>query len=76
MGLSDKARELRNAYQREWKRRNPDKIREYDVRYWERKANPVGAKVRQLSKQGLSQREIAEKLNISLGKVNNILNEK
>jgi hypothetical protein len=51
--LSPAAREARNAYQREyrrrkpannayhreWRRRNPDKIRQYNLNYWERKAN-------------------------------------
>ena len=36
--LSDKARELRNAHQREWKLKHPDKVRQYNVDYWERKA--------------------------------------
>jgi len=74
MELSDKAREARNAYQRAYRIKNPEKIKRYNIEYWERKADPVGAKVRQLSKQGLSQRVIAEKLSISLGSVNNILN--
>ena len=30
--------ENRNKYQREWKRDNPDKVKEYNRRYWERKA--------------------------------------
>jgi len=72
--LSDKARELKNAYQREWKTRNPDKVRRYGIDFWERKADPIGARVRQLSKQGFTQRQIADKLNISLGAVNGILN--
>jgi hypothetical protein len=36
--LSDKARDLKNAYQREWRRRNPDKLKKHLVDYWERKA--------------------------------------
>lgn len=74
MELTDKAKETRNAYQRAYRIKNPDKIKQYNVNYWERKADPTGAKVRQLSKEGLSQRQIAEKLNISLGSVNGILN--
>jgi len=73
--LSDKAKELRNAYQRQWKRKNPDKVKQHFINYWERKADPTGAKVRKLNKQGLSQRAIAEALNISLGTVNNYLNK-
>jgi len=74
MELSEQARRLRNEYQRQYRKKNPDKLKEYNRRYWERKADPVGTKVRQLSKQGLSQRAIAEQLNISLGAVNAILN--
>jgi DNA-binding NarL/FixJ family response regulator len=72
--LSAKAKELKNAYQREWRRKNPDKTREYIRRHWEKQADPTGAKVRQLNASGLSQRAIAETLNISLGTVNAILN--
>lgn len=36
--MTDKALELRRAYKREWAKRNPDKIREQQRRYWERKA--------------------------------------
>jgi len=72
--LSKKGKEARNAYLRAWRRNNSDKQKQYMNDYWERKADPTGAKVRQLSKEGLSQRQIAEKLNISLGSVNAILN--
>lgn len=36
--MSEKAREARNAYQREYSRKNPEKMREYRRRYWERRA--------------------------------------
>ena len=36
--MTDKALEARRAYKREWARRNPDKIREQQRRFWERKA--------------------------------------
>ena len=76
MKLSEQARQLRNEMMRKYRKAHRDQIREYNRRYWERKADPVGAKVRQLSKAGLSQRQIAEQLNISLGAVNAILNAK
>ena len=72
--LTDKAKEFRNQYQREWRRNNPDKMKQYVVNYWEQKADPIGVKVRKLSKQGKPQREISEMLGISLGSVNGILN--
>jgi hypothetical protein len=36
--LSKKARELKNEYQREWKKKNADKVKQYNVRYWEKLA--------------------------------------
>jgi hypothetical protein len=36
--MSEAAREARNAYKREWAKRNPDKVRDATRRYWERKA--------------------------------------
>jgi hypothetical protein len=35
------AREAYNRYNREWRARNRDKVREYNVDYWERKAAQV-----------------------------------
>lgn len=32
------------AYAREWRKRNPDKCREYQRRYWERKAAEAAKK--------------------------------
>lgn len=34
----DAAREARNAYLREWRRKNPQRVRELRERYWLRKA--------------------------------------
>lgn len=36
--LSEQARELKNKYHREWQRNNKDKVKEYNLRYWENKA--------------------------------------
>ncbi len=36
--LSEEARQEKNQYFREWRRRNPDKVKEAQRRYWERKA--------------------------------------
>lgn len=35
-------REKINKQQREWRGRNPDKVREYQVRYWEKRAKNSG----------------------------------
>lgn len=36
--MDEQAKEARRAYQREWRRRNRDKMKEYQARYWTRKA--------------------------------------
>lgn len=36
--MSNAAREAQNAYKRAWYKNNRDKQREYNARYWERKA--------------------------------------
>ena len=51
MTLDDEARKARNAYWREWARKNPEKRKEYAKRYWLKKA--------QLQKQ--KEEEISEK---------------
>ena len=38
MELSQEAREQRNAYMREWRRKNPDKVKKNLANHWERKA--------------------------------------
>lgn len=76
--LTDKARELRNAYQQAWRIKNPDSMKQYVVNYWEKKAAgyTVIQKARDLSLQGFTQREIAEQLGVSLGTVNSYLNDR
>ncbi len=36
--MTDEARKARNEYRREWARRNPDKVRASQEKYWTRKA--------------------------------------
>lgn len=36
--LKLRAREIRNEYMRQYRKKNPDKVREINKRYWERKA--------------------------------------
>lgn len=38
MKLSKEAREARREYEREWRRKNPDKVAAKAARYWEKKA--------------------------------------
>ena len=37
MELSDEARQFKNAYLRKWRAANPEKVREHNRRYWERR---------------------------------------
>ncbi len=36
--IQELAREKQREYQREWRRNNPDKVREYNQSYWRRRA--------------------------------------
>lgn len=75
--LSEKARKLKNEYQKNWKRKNPDKVKKYFTDYWEKKASEytIEMQIKDLRAEGLSQRQIAKRLNISVGTVNNYLNK-
>ncbi|HQO43895.1 MAG TPA: winged helix-turn-helix transcriptional regulator [Bacillota bacterium] len=75
--LSEQARQARNNYQREYRRKHPEKLREYTRRHWEKKAEQYTpeARARDLSSQGYTQRQIADLLNISLGAVNKYVNK-
>ena len=35
--MNDEARKLKNAYAREWRARNKDKVKAHQERYWENK---------------------------------------
>ncbi len=37
--LTDEAKAARAAYMREWRRKNPEKVREYDARRWQNLAD-------------------------------------
>ena len=41
--MSKEARAARAAYLREWRRKHPEKQREYTARKWERKAQQIAA---------------------------------
>lgn len=44
--MTEKAKEARRAYQREWARKNPDKVKAQQERYWTRKAEQAEAKIK------------------------------
>ena len=75
-GMSEAARQKANEYQRNWRLKNPDKLRQYNVDYWERKANEpetIETQVKNLHNQGKSLREIGLTIGISHMKVKRIL---
>lgn len=41
MEMTDAAREAANAYKRAWNKRNPEKNKEYQRRYWAKKAKEM-----------------------------------
>ncbi|MEI7982138.1 MAG: hypothetical protein WCI71_10830 [Bacteroidota bacterium] len=77
--MSAEARQKANEYQRKWRQNNSDKIKQYCVNYWERKASQESAsetlesKVVRLHQQGYSLREIGNKLGVSHMKAKRLL---
>lgn len=43
MTMTEQAKEQRRMYKRAWAKRNPEKIKEYHRRFWEKKAAAEGA---------------------------------
>lgn len=41
--MDERAKAARRAYLNAWRKKNPDKIREYAARYWEKKAREMEA---------------------------------
>lgn len=41
MAMTPEARAARAKYMREWRKKNPEKQREYDAKKWERKAAEI-----------------------------------
>ena len=39
--MTDAAREAQRAYMREWRKKNPERVRQKNQRYWERKAKQM-----------------------------------
>ena len=46
--MTDAAKEAANAYKRAWNARNPEKNKEYQRRYWAKKAKERGREVEKL----------------------------
>lgn len=41
--LSKEANDARNAYAREWRKKNPEKVRQAQEKYWRKKAKEMQA---------------------------------
>lgn len=59
MAITDKAVEARRAYKREWARNNPEKVRAYQKKFWEKKAEEQKIKGQQTT---ASPEEAAERM--------------
>ena len=42
--MNEQAREAQRVYMREWRRRNKDKVRESNRKYWERRVQRMAAR--------------------------------
>ena len=49
--LSQQALEARREYQRQWRKKNPDKVRERNRNYWERRAARMAAEAQDEQKK-------------------------
>lgn len=50
--LDEQARAARAAYFREWRRRNPDKVRAANRKYWERRAQRMQESADEMGAKG------------------------
>lgn len=50
--LSEEARQARNAYGREYRRKHPEKVREYNRNYWEKKAQGLQPETLEQTRSG------------------------
>lgn len=89
--ISKEGREARNAYHREYQKKNRKRTRQYQIDYWERKAKELAENVEAdpptidtatdkerallLRTKGLSIRQIAENLELSKSKVERLLSQ-
>lgn len=52
MSMSEEAREARREYMRDWRERNPDKVKAYNARYWRKKAAERASERQEAAKSG------------------------
>lgn len=75
--LSEQAKEAQRRYLREWRHKNPERVRQHTANYWEKKAaakdEPIETRIIKFHDQGFSLREIAAKIGINHVQVSRIL---
>ena len=74
--ISPEAKQKEREYLRQWRKKNPEKVRQYNVNYWERKANTtesIETRIKNLHQQGMSLRDIAREFGVSHMTVKRIL---
>lgn len=54
MEMTNAAREAQNAYKRAWNARNPDKNKEYQRRYWAKKAKEIENTRQETARKGVA----------------------
>ena len=42
--MTERARQLKNKKLREWRKRNPEKVKQHDVNYWNKKVEQMQEK--------------------------------
>ena len=63
--LSEAARLARNAYLKAWKHKNAEKVQEYNVTYWQRKADKAGVTDNNTDKVTVTHKGVTDKLSVS-----------
>lgn len=54
--MTEEAKQARRAYKREWARNNPDKVKKYQEKFWNKKAAELNTQPN-FDKQGQEQAE-------------------
>ena len=50
--LSEEARKARNEYYREWRKKNPEKVKQAQEKYWKKKAKEMQEQAEQEAESG------------------------
>jgi len=59
--MTEQAAKARRAYKREWAKKNPDKIREYQRRYWTKKGAEAAASEAEIASRSDTEQEGGKK---------------